>query len=59
MCNVEVFKEMYRCCKEMDVEDTVDLALNAETQEEQEFVEVITNYILQTRQKEVIAQGKF
>ena len=59
MSNVEVFKEMYRCCKEMDVEDTVDLALNAETQEEQEFVEVITNYILQTRQKEVIAQGKF
>ncbi|MBQ8527811.1 MAG: hypothetical protein IJ429_04985 [Lachnospiraceae bacterium] len=59
MSNVEAFKEMYRCCKEMDVEDTVDLALNAETQEEQEFVEVITNYILQTRQKEVIAQGKF
>ena len=59
MSNVEVFKEMYRCCKEMDVEDTLDLALNAETQEEQEFVEVITNYILQTRQKEVIAQGKF
>ena len=43
----------------MNVEDTVDLALHAETQEEQEFVEVITNYILQTRQKEVIAQGKF
>ena len=59
MSNVEAFKEMYRCCKEMDVEDTVDLALNAETQEEQEFVEVITNYILQTRQKEVIAQGKY
>lgn len=59
MSYVRAFKEMYRCCKEMDVEDTVDLALNAETQEEQEFVEVITNYILQTRQKEVIAQGKF
>lgn len=59
MSNVEAFKEMYRCCKEMNVEDTVDLALNAETQEEQEFIEVITNYILQTRQKEVIAQGKF
>lgn len=59
MSNVEAFKEMYRCCKEMNVEDTVDLALHAETQEEQEFVEVITNYILQTRQKEVIAQGKF
>ena len=59
MSNVEAFKEMYKCCKEMDVEDTVDLALNAETPEEQEFVEMITNYILQTRQKEVIAQGKF
>ena len=43
----------------MDIEETVEVALNAETEEEQEFVELISNFMMQTRQKEVIAQGKF
>lgn len=59
MSLTEAFKDFYKRCKEMNIEDTVEVALNAESEEEQEFVELISNFMLQTRQKEVIAQRKF
>ena len=59
MSNSDVIKELYNRCMEMDAEDTLELALNAETSEEQEFIELISDYILQVKQKEVIAQGKY
>ena len=59
MSHTEAFKEFYKRCKEMDIEETVEVALNAESEEEQEFVELISNFMMKTKQKEVIAQGKF
>ena len=56
MSLTEMFKEFYKICKEMDIEDTVEGALSAEAQEEYEF---ICNFILQQRQKEVVAKNKF
>lgn len=54
-----IIKAFYKVCKEMNIEDTVEVALNAELEEEQQFVELITNFFMQQRQKEVIAQRKF
>ncbi len=59
MSLTKAFKDFYKRCKEMNIEDTVEVALNAESEEEQEFVELISNFMLQSRQKEVIAQRKF
>ncbi len=59
MSNSEAFKEFYNRCKKIDIEETVELALNADSEEEQEFIELISNFILKKRQEEVIAQGKF
>ncbi len=59
MSDASVIKELYNRCMEMDAEDTIELALSAETKEEQEFIEMISNYVLQIKQKEVIARGKF
>lgn len=59
MSLTESFKSFYEVCKKMNIEDTVEVALNAESEEEQEFVELITNFFMEKRQKEVIAQGKF
>ena len=59
MTLTESFKEFYKVCKEMDIEDTVEVALNAESEEEQEFVELISNFFMQQRQKEVISKGLF
>ena len=54
MSHTEAFKEFYKRCKEMDIEETVEVALNAESEEEQEFVELISNFMMKTKQKEVI-----
>lgn len=59
MSDANVIKELYNRCMEMDAEDTMELVLNAESTEEQEFIELISNFVLQVKQKEVIAQGKF
>ncbi len=59
MTLTESFKEFYKVCQEMNIEDTVEVALNAESEEEQEFVELISNFFMQQRQKEVIAKGLF
>ena len=59
MSDVNAIKELYNKCKELDAEETMELALNAETEEEQRFIEMISDYILQLKQKEVVAQGKF
>lgn len=59
MTLTESFKEFYKVCQEMNIEDIVEVTLNAESEEEQEFVELISNFFMQQRQKEVIAQGKF
>lgn len=59
MTLTESFKEFYKVCQEMNIEDTVEVALNAESEEEQEFVELISNFFMQQRQKEVISKGLF
>lgn len=59
MSDASVIKELYNRCMEMDIEDTMELALSAETEEEQGFIEMISDYILQIKQKEVIEQEKF
>lgn len=47
MSHTESFKEFYKRCKEMDIEKKVEVALNAELEEEQESVELISNFMVQ------------
>lgn len=55
MPNLDTMKEFYKECKAMDIEDTMEIVLNAESEEEQEFYETIFNYILKEKQKQVVA----
>ncbi len=59
MNNLEIYKELYIKCQELDVEDAVELVLNAETEDEREFYEMTSNYILQLKQRKLIKQGIF
>ena len=59
MTKVEIAKELYRQCKDMDIDETLNLVLNAETEEEQEFFSLLSDFILQRKQKEVIAQERY
>ena len=59
MSKTEAAKKLYDECKDMDIDETMDLVLNAETEEEQDFFSMLSDFILQRKQKQVIAQKRF
>lgn len=59
MSKTEAAKKLYDACKDMDIEETMELVLGAETEEEQDFFSMLSDFILQRKQKKVIAQKRF
>jgi hypothetical protein len=59
MSKNETIRTLYNQCKDMDIEETMELVLDAKTQEEQEFFSVISDFVLQKKQKEVIGNKRF
>ena len=59
MSKAEAAKQLYEECKDMDIDATMELVLNAETEEEQDFFSMLSDFILQRKQKKVIAQKRF
>ena len=59
MLKAEAAKKLYEECKDMDIDETMELVLNAETEEEQDFFSMLSDFILQRKQKQVIAQKRF
>lgn len=54
-----VMKRLYEQCRGMDIHDTLDLVVKAETDEEKEFFSLISDFLMQARQKEVIEHKGF
>lgn len=50
---------MYKDIKNLQPEDTLQLVLESKTKDEKEFFELIGNYLLQKKQKEVIEGNLF
>ena len=59
MSNIEAAKQLHNTCKNMDIDETMQLVLSADNAEEQEFFSMLSDFILQQRQKEVIRQKRF
>ena len=59
MSKAEAAKKLYEECKDMNIDETMELVLNAETEEEQDFFSMLSDFILQRKQKKVIAQKRF
>ena len=59
MSGIEAAKKLDNTCRDMDIEETMELVLNAETEEEGEFFSLLSDFILQRKQREVIAQKEF
>lgn len=57
--NIEVIRELYNRCKDMDIEDTIELELEAVDEDERNFISVISDFILQQKQRKVIEQKRF
>lgn len=59
MSGIEAAKELYNICRDMDIEETMELVLNIETEEEEELFSLLSDFILQRKQREVIARKEF
>ncbi|MEW4412265.1 hypothetical protein [Clostridium sp. AN503] len=59
MSRAEAARKLYQECKDMDIDETMELVLNAKTEEEQDFFSMLSDFILQRKQEKVIAQKRF
>ncbi len=54
MCYVKNYSEIYKEIAKLRAEDTLQLVLECETEEEKEFYEMVDEFWLQRRQREVL-----
>lgn len=59
MCDVNKYSDIYKDIKQLKPEDTLQLILEAKSQEERDFFNMIGNYLLQQKQKQVIERNLF
>lgn len=59
MCDVNKYFDIYKDIKDLQPEDTLQLVLDAQDDDEKAFFEMLGNYLLQKKQKEVIAGNLF
>lgn len=59
MCDVKKFSKIYKEISELQPDDTLQLVLEAETEEEKCFYELVADFLLQTQQKKVIERNLF
>ena len=59
MCDTEKYNQIYQELKELTPEDTLQLAIEADNQEEQDFFIMIRNFLLQKRQIIAIERNLF
>ena len=59
MCDVKKYSKMFQDIRQLQPEDTLQLVLEAENEEEQDFFEMVGNFLLQRKQKQVIERNLF
>lgn len=59
MCDVNKYYKMYQEIKELTPDDTLQLMMNANSKDEQEFFGVLGNFLLQKKQKELINRNVY
>lgn len=57
MCDVKKYESIYNEIKNLQPEDTLQLVLDAETEEQRDFYELVGNFLLQQRQKQVVERN--
>lgn len=59
MSTNETLKMLYNECLKLDVDEATQLILGTETEEEQEFYSMVSDFVLQQRQRKVIKENRF
>ena len=59
MCDIKKYSVIYSEIKNLEPEDTLELILSTNDQQEKLFYQLIGDFLLQEKQKEVIAGNLF
>lgn len=59
MCDIKKFSGIYKDIATLQPEDTLQLVLEAETEEERAFYELVGDFLLQLKQKKVVERNLF
>ena len=59
MCDIKKYTEIYEEISKLNSEDTLQLVLESESEEVKEFYEMVEDYFLQKKQKEVVERNLF
>ena len=59
MSKAEAIHELYEVCKKINIEEADDLVVQAEDEGEKGFIRTMTDYLLQQKQKKVVAEKRF
>ena len=59
MSKAEILHELYKQCSEINFNDSHKIISSAESEEEADFFRVVTDFVLQQKQKKVIEEKRF
>lgn len=59
MCDTQKYYQIYQEIKDLTPEDTLQLVMEADSKEEQDFYFMVGDFLLQQRQKMVIERNLF
>lgn len=59
MCDVKEYMKLYQKIKRLQPEDTLQLVLEAKTEEQRNFYELVGDFLLQQKQRQVIERNLF
>lgn len=59
MCDVKKYEKIYEEIEHLQPEDTLQLILEAETEEQRSFYEMVGDFLLQRKQRQVMERKSF
>ena len=59
MCDAKKYEKLYQEIEKLKPEDTLQLMLEAETEKQRAFYQVVGNFLLQKKQREIIERNVF
>ncbi|MCM1134307.1 MAG: hypothetical protein NC400_01915 [Clostridium sp.] len=59
MCDVKKYEKIYEEIAHLQPEDTLQLVLEAETEEQKKFYEMVGDFLLQKKQRQAIERKLF
>lgn len=59
MCDIAKYEKIYEEIERLQPEDTLQLVLEAKTEEQRNFYEMVGDYLLQKEQRQAVERNSF